>query len=238
MRGAWAEEMRRLLLCVERLTRVGSVMRIRRSARRPRSMTLAELAEAARQADVFRLSFVCTGNRARSPLAAALFSQRTRGLPVQASSYGVLDVGPKPALSAACEVGRTLGVDLSDHRSATLKPRVLVDSDLVIGFEAAHLAAALDVGGADAERTLLLLDLPVLLQGIRADPDAAPLDGARNVVERMAQRRGLAPASPSSELADPYGAPRHAFAEMARVVDAMVGLLASSLFASPPDAGG
>ena len=108
---------------------------------------------------------------------------------------------------------------------------MLVDADLVIGFEAAHLAAASDVGGADTERVLLLLDLPVLLQGIRADPDAVPLASARNVVERMMQRRGSAPSVRAAELADPYGAPRHAFAEMARVVDAMVGLLASSLFA-------
>jgi protein-tyrosine-phosphatase len=210
-------------------------MRIRRAASRPRPTTLAELAEAARLADVFRISFVCTGNRARSPLAAALFSQRTRGLPVQVASYGVLDVGPKSALAAACEVGRTLGVDLSDHRSSTLRGRVLVDADLVIGFEAAHLAAASDVGGADTERVFLLLDLPVLLQGIRADPDAVPLASARNVVERMMQRRGSLPSVREAELADPYGAPRHAFAEMARVVDAMVGLLASSLFAPQRD---
>jgi protein-tyrosine-phosphatase len=49
-------------------------------------------------ADVFRVAFVCTGNRFRSPLAAALFRSAAEGLPVEVASAGTLDLGGVGAL--------------------------------------------------------------------------------------------------------------------------------------------
>ena len=40
-----------------------------------------------------RVAFVCTGNRFRSPLAAALLESEAEGLPVEIASLGTLDLG-------------------------------------------------------------------------------------------------------------------------------------------------
>ena len=44
-------------------------------------------------ADELQVVFVCTGNRFRSPLAAALFREATSGLPVDVRSMGTSVTG-------------------------------------------------------------------------------------------------------------------------------------------------
>jgi hypothetical protein len=60
------------------------------------------------------------------------------------------------------------------------------------------------------------------------------VERARQAVEEMQRRRtsGVYPRPPP--VLDPYGQPRHAFAETARVIDAFASLLASELFDSSP----
>ena len=69
-----------------------------------------------------RVAFVCTGNRFRSPLAAALFAAGAGAeeVPVHVASLGTLELGPVPALPEALEVARSMGVDLSRHRARTV----------------------------------------------------------------------------------------------------------------------
>ncbi|MEA2486199.1 MAG: Low molecular weight phosphotyrosine protein phosphatase, partial [Actinomycetota bacterium] len=45
-------------------------------------------------ADLFRLLFLCTGNRCRSPLAEALVRQFTTDLPIVVASAAVLSLPP------------------------------------------------------------------------------------------------------------------------------------------------
>jgi protein-tyrosine-phosphatase len=182
--------------------------------------------------EMLRISFVCTGNRARSPLAEALFRQRTEGLPVEVGSWGLLDVAGAPPLPDAAAVAIALGVDLSAHRARPLRPGCLGADDLVVGFEEAHVHAAVAEGSADETHVVMLLGLPALLDGLPAtDTAASPLEHARSVLAEVQRRRQAAPAGVEA-LRDPFGAPRQVFAEVGRVIDAMTGLLATSLFPS------
>ena len=107
----------------------------------------------------FEVVFVCSGNRFRSPLAEASLSQLTRGIPVRVTSVGTLDLGPKPVLSEALTLGRSLGLDLSEHRARALSGGSLEEADLVIGFERAHVSMAVVEAGARPERTFTMPEL-------------------------------------------------------------------------------
>lgn len=175
--------------------------------------------------------FVCTGNRARSPLAEALLRRRVEGLPVRVSSCGTLDLGGLPALPEACAVAAGLGVDLRAHRSQALRPGMLAKADLVLGFEPGHVEAAVGLGQADPRRVFLLLELPTLLDRLAQPQARSPIEGARLVVSEMDEERERTPMDDETfTLPDPYGENRQVFAEMARVTDAMTGLLAARLF--------
>ena len=181
---------------------------------------------------MLRVSFVCTGNRARSALAEGLFRARTEGLPVEVGSWGLLDVDGAPPLPEAAAVAAALDVDISGHRARHLRPGCLSGDDLVVGFEQAHLHAAVAEGGADETRVFMLLALPALLEemSLPAAP-REPLEHARAVVDELRGRRE--PVSAADEaLRDPFGAPRQVFAEVGRVIDAVTGLLATRLFPS------
>jgi phage gpG-like protein len=66
--------------------------------------------------ELARIVFVCTGNRARSALAAALLRRRAEHLPVLVESRGTSNVGAAPVLPEMLRAGAALELDLSDMR--------------------------------------------------------------------------------------------------------------------------
>jgi protein-tyrosine phosphatase len=178
---------------------------------------------------VFRVLFVCTGNRCRSPLAAALLSKHAEGLPLVASSAGVLDirgaVPPPEAVAAAAPYG----VDLSLQRSRSLADVRVSEADLVVGFEHGHVAAAVVEGGASYERSFNLLELLGLLEQARAaGRDAARR--ARLAVAAAHARRGAREFEPGSYVRDPMGAPVEVHARVAALLDDACRRLTNGLF--------
>jgi protein-tyrosine phosphatase len=180
--------------------------------------------------EVLRVAFVCSGNRARSPLAETLLLQKVDPGRVTVSSFGTLDLGNRRALAEAIKVGRSLGVDLSHHRSRPLSPGSLRAMDLVVGFEPAHVSTAIAKGGAREEQTFMLLELPELLAGVAPVELPAGVEGSRRLIELMDHHRRVRTDGPSPALPDPYGEPRHVMAETARLIDATLSHLASELF--------
>jgi len=117
-----------------------------------------------------KIAFVCTGNRFRSPLAAALLEANTRGLPVEIASLGTLDLGREPALPEAVDIARGLGLDLSGHRARSIRGVDLGAYDLVLGFERKNLMASVVDANSAIERTFTLPELVELLQRIPGPP--------------------------------------------------------------------
>jgi protein-tyrosine-phosphatase len=173
---------------------------------------------------VARIVFVCTGNQARSALAAALMRRHAADLPLVVESRGTSAVPQAPALQRMLVAGAALDADLSDHRAAPLGRGELAGADLVVGFEQYHVAAAVVDGGAARSRTFTLPELVELAQ--------APPDDVTDVGERIAAvaegahaRRGRRPA----ELADPVGGSSEQFRETATQIDALVDALAATV---------
>jgi protein-tyrosine phosphatase len=150
----------------------------------------------------FRIVVVCTGNRFRSPLLEAFLGRETRGLPVEVSSCGTLDLGPVPALPAAVEGAAKLGLDISRHRSRALATGGLADADLVLGFEREHIAHAVVDGGAARDRTFTALELVELLEAA-PDPGGTSVERARQAVKLAAGYRRPRAGRPLPELPDP-----------------------------------
>jgi protein-tyrosine phosphatase len=153
------------------------------------------------------IAFVCTGNRFRSPLAAALLAEETKDLPVAIASLGTLDLGAVPALPEAIELARSYGLDLSDHHSRNIAEVDLEPYDLVLGFEHVHVAGAVVDGGARVERTFTLPELVDLLDAIPGPPlQPEAVERAR---VRIRQAHAARPpdfrARAVPEIADPLG---------------------------------
>jgi protein-tyrosine phosphatase len=181
--------------------------------------------------DVFRVVFVCTGNRFRSPLAAALLEREADGLPIEVSSVGTLDLGGVEALPEAVEAAARFGVELSQHRTRALSPERLRDADLVVGFERMHVMTAVVDAGVPRQRAFTLPELVSLLPsgGItRRDGSAAR---ARESVRRAAAARPRDPQLASAaELRDPLGLPAQQQNETADRVRELTRLLLRGLF--------
>jgi protein-tyrosine phosphatase len=180
---------------------------------------------------MFRVVFICTGNRARSVTAEAAFARRAAGLPVEVASAGCLELGAKPPLPEAIAAARHIGLDLADHRSRHLTHADLGSADLVIGFENGHVAAAVVDGGADASRAFTIREFLRLSDGVLANRTDDPVEQGRAAVRAAAGRRAMGPAFvPGEELRDPLGQDARYFDEVAQTIEGLVGRVFDRLF--------
>jgi protein-tyrosine phosphatase len=157
---------------------------------------------------------VCTANRFRSPLAAAVLERELKGLPVEVTSRGVRDFGAMPPLPQALDSASRLGIDVSRHRARAFRAEELRDADLVIGFEEAHLLAAREAG-TPAANLFGLAELVTLLE--RLDRKPGPGNYVSSVRSTLAEADRLRdPASAKLEIEDPV---RKSRAEAAAIAD-------------------
>lgn len=154
----------------------------------------------------FRLAFICTGNRFRSPLAAAVAADAAAGLPVTVESAGLLELRGAGALDEAIAAGALLGLDLGAHRCRRLRPDSLAGTDLVVGFERKHVNAAISDGGANVARAFTLPEAVILLDRVGRQGHSEPVGRARALVRAAHELRGseLRQHQPI-EIPDPLG---------------------------------
>jgi protein-tyrosine-phosphatase len=177
---------------------------------------------------VFRVCFVCTGNRCRSPVAAGVFESLTAGLDAEIVSAGTLS-GGYPSPEETVHAAREIGIHLSDHRSRAVSDTELSGFDLVIGFEFEHVASAVVDGGARREVTFGLTEIVDLLEDIEPPARAESLVRASLAIKAADELRGdevprIRP------IADPYGLPLAHHRRMAAEVSELCGRLAQGLF--------
>jgi protein-tyrosine phosphatase len=181
-------------------------------------------------ADVFDLVFVCTANRARSPIAEHLVRQLSAGLPLRVSSAGVLESPAQPALANALSAAQHLGLDLSAHRSRCLGHVDLSRADLVVGFERQHVASAVVDGGAAYERAFLLTELVTLLRAVDP-PEENSAERARAAVADAHRLRTPQVGVKLLEIADPVGRDAGTFRDTAAEISNLAAELVQRLFA-------
>jgi protein-tyrosine phosphatase len=179
----------------------------------------------------YDVAFVCTGNRFRSPLAAAAFATQV-AVPVRTVSVGLLELGPVPALPEAVELAQSFGLDLTSHRARDLFAVDLEPFDLVLGFERSHVQAAVVDASARIERTFTLPELVLLLEQIpERTTQATPMARARErVAEAHAARVPSFRTSEMPEVVDPLGRSRREQRAIADDVWHFTGRLARLLF--------
>jgi protein-tyrosine-phosphatase len=166
------------------------------------------------QAPQFRIFFVCTGNQARSPLAAAWTARALGPFGAVVGSAGTMPGRASPALAEAAALATELGLDLSRHSSSHVSAYDLSIADLVIGFEFHHVAAAVVEGGAPAAKTFLLKELIRLAQDVPPPSGPDPIARARAVIELADGLRGRGGHVHGQEIRDPAGRRRATFREI------------------------
>ena len=184
------------------------------------------------EAPEFDVVFICTGNRFRSPLAAAALGAARAEPRIRASSVGILELGPVPALPEAVELARSFELDLSGHRARGISELDLAPLDLVLGFERTHVHAAVVDAAAAVERTFTLPELVRLLESLS---ELASADGrAASARARVRQAHEARPpnfrAAAAPEIVDPLGRSQRKQREVAEEVRRLVERLAQLLF--------
>lgn len=177
----------------------------------------------------FGIAVLCTANRFRSPLTAALIQAETRDLQLRIRSFAVSGPTGPPALPQALARGRSLNVDLSEHRATELQRGELAAADLVLGFERSHVAAAVIEGGAARERTFTLPEFVPLAEDALVEGASGPVRRARLVIEAAAAARPAA-ARGYAELGDPAGGPESGYDKAAAEIADLSRRLVQALF--------
>ncbi len=144
------------------------------------------------------ITFVCTGNTCRSPMAAglcrAMLAKRLGTTPEALPDLGVIvqsagvGGGPgAPATAEAVEACRRRGVNISGHRSQPLGYEVVNGSDYIFVMTAGHLEAVRSMLPLPPDRLMLLDET-----GDIADPIGGPsahYEQAAEQIERALERR-------------------------------------------------
>lgn len=86
--------------------------------------------------DYKSILFVCTGNICRSPIAAALFSDRLdENSQFLASSAGIRGLDGQSAHPFAQRLMHQRGIDITNHKARTVTPSILMSADLILTME-------------------------------------------------------------------------------------------------------
>ena len=117
--------------------------------------------------------FVCTANRFRSPLAALYFARELvrhgDDQDVRVSSAGTWTIPERPATPEVIAFAKSLGLNLSMHKSRVVSKRILSDADLVVVMESGHKESLSNEFPATSDQIYLLSDI---IQGVSYDiPD-------------------------------------------------------------------
>jgi protein-tyrosine-phosphatase len=106
---------------------------------------------------------VCTANRFRSPLAAALLSKALEELGIaedwRIGSAGTWATPGQPVLPPVLQAARQMGIDLAAHRSVRLNRQLMTGYDLILVMQASQREALWIEFPGQREHIYLLSDV-------------------------------------------------------------------------------
>ncbi|MGI8984669.1 MAG: hypothetical protein ACR2HM_09090, partial [Acidimicrobiales bacterium] len=166
------------------------------------------------------------------PMAEALLRHRlaTLGADARVASAGLLRPG-QPASGHGVDIGHGRGLDMTAHRSQVMTRQLLAAHDLVLAMAREHVREAVVLDPSSWPRTFTLKELVRRGEAIGPRRTGEPV---ADWLARAGQGRRVAElngASPSDDVADPYGGPRSAYERMATELDDLVDRLVALVFA-------
>jgi len=179
--------------------------------------------------------FLCTANRCRSPMAAALL-ERTRqelGFKAQINSAGLSGDGTPPPYEVIT-VMADYGIDISAHQSHRLEIGDIERADLILGLERLHVREAViaSPNGEAWTRTFTIREFLRRARRIGRRSSKVPFATWIGELSLGRARHELLGASSVDDIADPIGGTMNAYrataAELAALVDEMVELTFTS----------
>lgn len=134
--------------------------------------------------------FVCTGNTCRSPMAEAIFKEKTENH--TASSAGLSVLFPTPAAENAVRVMQERGIDISAHRASQLTETVVREADLILTMTEGHRKLLVTLFPAAKEKTHTLASFAGAEDDVQ-DPFGGSPETYRACADQLAQLIGEAP---------------------------------------------
>ena len=104
--------------------------------------------------------FVCTGNRCRSVMAEGLFKKMigSRAGEFKASSAGISATDGFPASPETVQVMKSEEIDVSDHRSQSLRPEMISAAHKIYVMERMHKEWILRLSPEAKDKVFLMTD--------------------------------------------------------------------------------
>lgn len=138
-------------------------------------------------AEPFRLLFVCTANRCRSPMAEYLARQSLARRQIDAVVVSAGRMGGRFAASnGAVAAMSKRGLDLRGHTSAAVDPDTLAHADLILVMERAHLADVYQARSDSVTHSFTLGEFPDLLETAATESVQAGVDPIQRARQRIA----------------------------------------------------
>jgi protein-tyrosine-phosphatase len=177
------------------------------------------------------LLFVCTANRARSPLAAALLRRELtrisgRRLLVDVDSAGLQALPGQRALEAMLDEAHGYGVDLTSHRSRAFELSMLESYHLFLTMTEEQRAGLARLDPQQLTRTFTLKEWVRIHEAMSFD-----CDNLSQLVLATHRARAAVPAADEPEdIIDPAGVPARQLALVASEIATLTRFVAESLF--------
>ncbi|MGI8457550.1 MAG: hypothetical protein ACR2LI_05505 [Propionibacteriaceae bacterium] len=157
-----------------------------------------------------KILVVCTANRCRSPIAAAILTQeaRQRGLAISVRSAGLLP-GGQPVPPDGVRIAAELGLDVRAHRSVTVQRPHLTEADLIVTMSREHARTLVSQEPSVWPRIFTLKQLPRWLETQLAAAPPPRRTDLRSWLESVGvdrDRRELLGRSLADDVVDPFNA--------------------------------
>lgn len=138
-----------------------------------------------------KITFVCTGNTCRSPMAAAVFnylaaSEAEFGYTADSAGLAVSE-NALSSVNAVSALNDSLGIDLGEHRARLLSQTDIEEADLILAMTRSHKQYILSMFPGAHQKTFTLKEY------VYNTPEVRNKSGTTDA-------RGY-----SADIADPYG---------------------------------